>query len=75
MLMRARRRRRPAIRGLLVAEARFLPIRDACVDSVVAMFVCCVQADRAPPSPKSAECCAPVAERSSWNTWFRRHAG
>jgi SAM-dependent methyltransferase len=48
MLARARRRLRPPIRALLVADAAHLPIRDACVDSVVATFVCCVQADPRP---------------------------
>ena len=48
MLARARRRLRPPIRALLVANAAHLPIRDACVDTVVATFVCCVQADPRP---------------------------
>jgi ubiquinone/menaquinone biosynthesis C-methylase UbiE len=52
MLMQARRRSRPVIRGLLVADTHVLPIRDACVDVVVATFVCCVQAD---PRPALAE--------------------
>lgn len=48
MLARARRRLRPPIRGLLVADVAHLPIRDACVETVVATFVCCVQADPGP---------------------------
>ena len=52
MLARARRRRRPPIRGLLVADAARLPVRDASVDTVTATFVCCVQAD---PRPALAE--------------------
>ena len=49
MLAHARRRLRPPIHALLVADVAHLPIRDACVDTVVAAFVCCVQADPSPP--------------------------
>jgi ubiquinone/menaquinone biosynthesis C-methylase UbiE len=52
MLNRARRRVRPAIHGLLVGDAHTLPIRDGCMDAVVATFVCCVQPD---PRPALAE--------------------
>jgi ubiquinone/menaquinone biosynthesis C-methylase UbiE len=48
MLARARRRLRPPIRALLVADATSLPVRDTSVDTVVATFVCCVQADPRP---------------------------
>ena len=48
MLARACRRLRPPVRALLVADAARLPIRDASVDTVVATFVCCVQADPRP---------------------------
>lgn len=48
MLARARRRMRPAIRSLVTADAAALPIRDACADTVVATFVCCVQDDPLP---------------------------
>src|SRR5215204_5762074 len=44
MLARARRRLRPPVRALLIADAARLPVRDAAVDTVVATFVCCVQA-------------------------------
>lgn len=44
----ARRRVRPPIRGLLVADVARLPLRDASVDTVTATFVCCVQADPRP---------------------------
>ena len=45
MLARARRRLRPPVRALLVADAARLPVRDVAVDTVVATFVCCVQED------------------------------
>jgi ubiquinone/menaquinone biosynthesis C-methylase UbiE len=48
MLNRARRRVRPAIHGLLVGDAHTPPIRDNCMDAVVATFVCCVQPDPRP---------------------------
>jgi SAM-dependent methyltransferase len=48
MLARARRRLRPPIRALLLADASHLPIRDAAIDTVTATFVCCVQADPRP---------------------------
>ena len=49
MLARARRRLRPPVRALLVADVAHLPIRDTCIDTVVATFVCCVQTE-----PRSA---------------------
>jgi phosphatidylethanolamine/phosphatidyl-N-methylethanolamine N-methyltransferase len=52
MLARARRRLRPPIRALLVADAAYLPLRDASLDTVTATFVCCVQPD---PRPVLAE--------------------
>jgi demethylmenaquinone methyltransferase/2-methoxy-6-polyprenyl-1,4-benzoquinol methylase len=52
MLVRARRRLRPAIFALLVADAANLPIGDASVDTVTETFVYCVQAD---PRPALAE--------------------
>jgi ubiquinone/menaquinone biosynthesis C-methylase UbiE len=48
MLARARRRLRPPIQALLVADAARLPLPDASVDTVTAAFVCCVQADPGP---------------------------
>jgi SAM-dependent methyltransferase len=48
MLARARRRLRPRVRALLVADAAHLPIRGASIDTVTATFVCCVQADPRP---------------------------
>jgi ubiquinone/menaquinone biosynthesis C-methylase UbiE len=52
MLARAARRGRPPIRALVVADGAQLPLRDACIDTVVATFVCCVQDD---PSPALRE--------------------
>jgi ubiquinone/menaquinone biosynthesis C-methylase UbiE len=48
MLSRARARLRPPIRGLVIGDVSRLPLRDACVDTVTATFVCCVQADPRP---------------------------
>jgi ubiquinone/menaquinone biosynthesis C-methylase UbiE len=48
MLARARGRLRPPVRGLLVADAARLPLRDGSVDTVTATFVCCVQTDPGP---------------------------
>src|SRR5437870_5668595 len=48
MLAQARRKLRPPVHGLLVAEAAALPLRDSAADTVVATFVCCVQDDPAP---------------------------
>jgi ubiquinone/menaquinone biosynthesis C-methylase UbiE len=45
MLARARRRWRAPVRALLLADASHLPLRSRSVDTVVATFVCCVQAD------------------------------
>lgn len=45
MLARARRRLRPPICALLIADAAHLPLRDTSVDTVTATFVCCVQVD------------------------------
>jgi ubiquinone/menaquinone biosynthesis C-methylase UbiE len=45
MLSRARRRIRPAIRGLLIGDLAHLPLLDASVDTVTGTFVCCVQTD------------------------------
>ncbi len=48
MLVRTGRGLRTPIRGLLVADATCLPLRDASVDTVVATFVCCVLPDPRP---------------------------
>jgi ubiquinone/menaquinone biosynthesis C-methylase UbiE len=45
MLNRARRRIRPAIRGVLIGDLAHLPLLDASVDTVTGSFVCCVQTD------------------------------
>jgi ubiquinone/menaquinone biosynthesis C-methylase UbiE len=45
MLNRARRRIRPAIRGVLIGDLAHLPLLDASVDTVTGCFVCCVQTD------------------------------
>ncbi len=52
MVLRARRRQGRPVRALLIAEAAALPVRRASADTVVATFVCCVQAD---PRPALAE--------------------
>ena len=52
MLIRARRRLRPRVRGLVVADAARLPLHAASVDTVVATFVCCVLTD---PNPALGE--------------------
>jgi ubiquinone/menaquinone biosynthesis C-methylase UbiE len=48
MLSRARARLRPPIRALVIGDVSKLPLRGACVDTVTATFVCCVQADPGP---------------------------
>jgi ubiquinone/menaquinone biosynthesis C-methylase UbiE len=48
MLARARGRLQLPIRALVMGDVAHLPLRDACVDSVTATFVCCVQADPRP---------------------------
>jgi SAM-dependent methyltransferase len=48
MLARARRRLQAPVRALLLADAARLPIRSHSLDTVVATFVCCVQADARP---------------------------
>lgn len=59
MLARAARRVRPPIRALLVADAARLPLRNACIDTVVATFVCCVQGDPSPALRETARVLRP----------------
>ena len=48
MLRRARGPLAPRIHGLVIGDAAQLPLSDACLDTLTATFVCCVQADPRP---------------------------
>ena len=48
MLSRSRGRLQPPVRALVMGDVAQLPLRAACVDTVTATFVCCVQVDPRP---------------------------
>src|SRR5262249_38640444 len=70
-----------SIRAPVVADAAQLPLRDACIDTVVATFVFCVQGDPSPALRETKRVLRPGGQAlfmefalpaRGWQRWFMR---